>query len=229
MTKKTETVKARFQEAIEAYKKLRTFDYVAPLEEFLNKPPSEPERDRIQKSFLKGLKTRFSPESDNSLKLAFKAAHLDPQDPLDREILLRFFAAAHFPSKKETRGAKTKWTPERWNRLLSDYDQVKRNNPNLNDVEICKQIVNRFPSRYPEPPSSARGPAKDPGATVRRNLALARDPTKNTRLAELAQIFADAMRTEIHKLHPNFDLPIKKLNKRSEFLAIEWLSKGVET
>jgi len=176
MTKKTETEKARFQHAIDAYKKLRAFDYVTPLEDFLDRQPSESERDRIQKSFLKGLKTRFSPESDYSLKLAFKAAHLDPQDPLDRETLLRFFAAAHFPSKRETRGAKAKWTPERWSQLLSDYDQVKKHSPNLNDVDICKQIVKRFPSRYPKPPPSARGFAEDPGATVRRNLAPARDP-----------------------------------------------------
>jgi hypothetical protein len=226
MAKKSETVGARFQEAIDTYKKLRAFDYVTPLEEFLDKPPSEPERDRVQKSFLRGLKTRFSPESDYSLKLAFKAANLDPQDPLDREALLRCFAAAHFPSRQKTRGAKTKWTPERWSQLLSDYDQVKKDRPKLNDVDICKQIVKRFPSRYPKPPPSARGPAEDPGATVRRNLAPARDPSKNTRLAELAQIFADIMKTEIHKLDPNFDFPIQKLNKRSESLAIEWLSKA---
>jgi hypothetical protein len=44
MTKKTEPVKTRFQEAIDTYKKLRAFDYVTPLEEFLDKPPSESER-----------------------------------------------------------------------------------------------------------------------------------------------------------------------------------------
>jgi hypothetical protein len=160
-TKKTETAKARFQEAIDAYKELCSFDYVTPLEEFLDKPL--PERDRVQKSFLKGLKTRLDPEADHSLKLAFKAADLDPQDPLDREVLLRLFASAYFPRHK-TRGAKTKWTPERWSQLLSDYDQVKKDSPNLNDEKICEKIIKRFGSRYPK---------QSPG-TLRRNLASAR-------------------------------------------------------
>jgi len=222
-TKKTETVQARFQLAIKTYKQARDFDYVAPLEGFLDRKLPESECARIQKSFLK--ETICSPES---LKLAFKAAHLDPQDPLDREILLRLFAAAHFSSKRETRGAKTKWTPERWSQLLSDYNQVKKDNPNLKDEQLCKEIVKRFPSRYPKPPGSGREFAKDSGATVRRNLAYARDPSKNTLLAESIKIVADTLKTANHRLDPNFDVPIQKLNEKSKSLAIEWLSKARE-
>jgi hypothetical protein len=162
------------------------------------------------------------------VKLAFEAAGLDPRDPIAREVLLRLFARAYFPSTQKTRGPKTKWSPERWSQLLSDYDQVKKDSPRLNDVAVCKQIVKRFPSRYAKPPDSARGPAEDPGATVRRNLAHARNPTKNTRLSELARIFADLMKTEIHELDPNVDFPIQKLNQGSISLAIDWFSKAWE-
>jgi hypothetical protein len=228
MAAKKTAVKAPFQEAVDEYKKLRNFDYVTPLQDFLDEPISEDHRDRIQKSFARGLSRRFGPESDFSVKLAFEAAGLDPQDPLAREVLLRLFAMAYFPSRQKARGAKTKWTPERWSQLLSDYDQVKTNSPRLNDAAICKQIVKLFPLRYPKPSSSARRPAEDPGATVRRNLAPARDPAKNTRLAELAQTFADILKAEILKLNPKFNFPIQKLNKHSEALAVEWLSKAWE-
>jgi hypothetical protein len=220
---KTSAVEARFQEAVDTHKRLRAVDYVAPLEKFLNEPISKTARDRVQRSLFRRLQPRFSPASDHSLKLAFRAAHLDPQDPLDRETLLRFFAAAHFPSKRETRGAKTKWTPERWSQLLSDYDQVKKDNPNLKDEALCKKIVKRFPSRYPRPPDSARGFAEDTGATVRRNLAYARDPSKNTKLAELAQTYLDIAKAEIHS-----DSPIQELKAAAVSLAIQWLSKAWE-
>jgi hypothetical protein len=220
MAAKKTAVKAPFQEVVDEYKKLRDFDYVTPLQPFLDKPISERDRDRVQKSFVKGLSQRFSPESDFSVKLAFEAAGLDPQDPHAREVLLRLFAMAYFPSRQTTRGRKRAWTPERWSQLLSDYDQVKKDKPKFSDEQLCREIVKRFPSRYPKP----RPSVKDAGATVRRNLAHARNPSKNTRVAELAQLFAIAMK----KLDPNGDYPPQKLKKRSELLAIDWLSKAWE-
>jgi hypothetical protein len=227
MAVKRTAIKNPFQEVVDEYKKLQDFDYVTPLQAFLDKPISESDRDLMQKSFVKGLSQRFGPKSDFSVQLAFEAAGLDPRDPLALEVLLRLFAMAYFPSRQKTRGAKPKWTPERWSQLLSDYDQVKTEKPRLKDKQLCQTVVKRFPSRYPKPaPHSARRPAEDPGATVRRNLAHAKDPAKNTQLAELAQIYADLMKTEIQKINPNIDFPVQKLNERSISVATDWLSKA---
>jgi hypothetical protein len=103
---------------------------------------------------------------------------------------------------------------------LSDYDQVKTEKPNLRDEQLCKEILKRFPSRYPKP----RPSVKDAGATIRRNLAPARDPLKNTKVAEIAQLAVAIL----HELDPNVDFSAQKIRKQSELFAIKWLSKAWE-
>ena len=211
-TKKTETVKARFQEAIEEYKRRRDFDYVTPLQEIFGETFSKTERNRIQKSFAIQA-VSFDPESDPSVKLAFEAAELDPLDPFAWKTLFRFFAIAYFPSKPKIRGRKTEWTPERWSRLLSDYDQVKEHSPNANDTKICKRIIERFSDRY-----------GDIGAeTVRRNLAHAKNPKRNTKVVEYAGVISAIIESEMNEL--DLDLSVSEVRKRSERYAIKWLSK----
>jgi hypothetical protein len=213
MSKKTETVKARFQEAIDAYKRLRDDDYVTPLEEFLNEPISKTDRDRVQRSFLRGVKTRFSPESDHSLKLAFKAASLDPQDPLDREALLRFFAAAHFPSGQKTRGRKKRWGDQRLCRLLSDFDQVKESHPSFSDSNICEYIQKRFPDRYPMT-----------AAAIRRKLQDARNPEYNTEIDTFADIFHELVQSWLRR---HGGAPSQsEITRFSRRYAISYLSKN---
>jgi hypothetical protein len=219
--KKTEAVTARFREAVDAHKRLNDFDYVTPLERFLDAPITESDRNRVNKSFARG---RFERESESSMKLAFEEAGLDSEDPFAREVLLRLFGISYFPAKQKTRGPKRKWTPQRYSELLSDYNRVKTEKPKFNDQQICKEIAKRFPSRYPK----SRRDVKDPGATVRRNLAPARDPSKNTRVAELAEVFAAGMTSEIQKIDPNIEIPAKKVKNQSELSAIKWLSKAWE-
>jgi hypothetical protein len=210
-TKKTETVKARFQEAIARYKTLRDFDYVTPL--LLGGAVSEVDRIRIQKSFAIQAVT-FDPESDPFLKLAFEAADLDPQDPFAWKILLRLFAVAHFPSKRKTRGRKAEWTSERWCRLLSDYDQVRRENPNANDTKICEKIIKRFNARYGEIGAE----------TVRRNLAHAKNPVRNTEIAEYAEAISEIIESEMYKR--DLDFSVSEVKSRSVRHAINWFSEA---
>jgi hypothetical protein len=209
--KKTETEKARFRHAIDTYKRARAFDYVTPLEGFLDKKPSESERDHIQKSFLKG--TVFTAESDDSLKLAFKAANLDPKDPLDREALLRFFAAAHFPSSQKSRGRKKQWSDQRLCRLLSDFDQIKESRPSFSDSNICEQIKKRFPDRYPMT-----------AAAIRRKLQDARSSRYNTEIDKFAAIFRELVESGLRR--PGEDLSQSEITRFSRKYAITYLSKN---
>jgi hypothetical protein len=207
--KKTETVKARFQEAIDTYKKLRDFDYVTPLQAFLDEPISESDRNRVQKSFVKGLSERFGPEADFSLKLAFEAADLDSQDPLAREALLRLFAMAHFPSGQKNRGRRKQWDDQRLCCLLSDYDQTKQDHPSSSDQAICEYIKKRFANRYRMTISS-----------IRRKLQDARNPACNNQIDELAAIFGREFR------HHGVDWSSAKIRKQTRRCAIEYLSKA---
>jgi hypothetical protein len=203
------TAKMIFTEAVDSYRSFKNFDYVTPIQPFLDEPISESDRSRVQDSCFK---TRFDLDSNYSLKQAFEAADIDPRDPSAPEILLRLLAKAIFPQGKTTRGRKRQWTPERWTQLLSDYDQVKSDHPSVTDQRICAKLITRFPSRY----------AGIRAETVRRNLTHARDVSKNKLLADLAEQISALIKLEFPKLVP----PTSRLKVLSQKSAVRWLSKA---
>ena len=75
-------------------------------------------------------------ELDKPLVMAFAAAGLNHKNPFHWKLLLREFAIAHFLPRRGG-GAPTKWTANRYCRLLAQVHQLKLNNAHLTDKGAC--------------------------------------------------------------------------------------------
>jgi hypothetical protein len=136
---KSDTVKARFKEAIARYNELRKIDYVTPLQRFLSV-----EIDHVPPKL--SWAEVFSVEPGTPLEKAFQYAGLDPSDPYAWKLLLRIFATAHFATDRRSSKPKTKWTAWQYSRLLSDYDQTKHSmKPGVKDRAIAAVMIKKFP------------------------------------------------------------------------------------
>jgi hypothetical protein len=118
---------------------------------------------------------------DQPIHKAFQACDLDPLDPINWRKLLSHFAYAHF--YKGTRGRKRLWDTEKWCRLLSDFDQIKKRDPKRSETDICDDLLKEkaLGARYRKLNQST--------ATLRRNLQYARDPKYNELVRDLGASF----------------------------------------
>ena len=101
---------------------------------------------------------------------AFKIFGLDHRSNDDWYRLVIHLARVVFP-KPHPVGQPRKWSNERLCRLLADVAAAKRKNPDANDTAICKGLEKSWSVS---------------GATLRRQLQYARNPTLNGELASMA-------------------------------------------
>jgi len=86
-------------------------------------------------------------EHDAAMLRAFEAAGLDHRNPLDWRTLLSLFAEVHF--------GKIRTKPKKWDiahlfDVFGDYCEVKKSDPKLSDLKICKllQTDERYKRKY---------------------------------------------------------------------------------
>jgi hypothetical protein len=85
------------------------------------------------------LSPQTNPEDEIILK-AFKAHHLDWEDPFAWKQLLIILAAAHYGNKRPS-GRKPEWTIKRRTDLLIDVTKLKQEHPDWRESKICKQLA----------------------------------------------------------------------------------------
>jgi hypothetical protein len=113
--------------------------------------------------------------TDRAIEAAFRAANLDPKNPLNWRVLMEMFCWAHF-GKKGDAGAPRVWTDERYCELLHDVEEVKtKASVKLKDVGACKELRSRYKEKY----------GNLTVERLRRALREARDPNHNRRLRRL--------------------------------------------
>ena len=143
-------------------------------------------------------------ERNASLRAAFEAFGLDPNDPDNWRLLLALFAEAYFVPRRP-RGGKRVWDAGRLCQLLADFAAVKDKQENRGRPkgEIYVLVKRAFPKRY----------GKISAATIRDRLQDARNPDKNSVLgAVLGARPAD---------------PRGMTAEQKRAYAIELISKGV--
>jgi hypothetical protein len=109
--------------------------------------------------------------SDRAMLKAFEAAGLDHNDPFAWRQLLDLFSQAYFDAPGA--GRKREWPASRYNELLSDFEHVQSQHPDLKKSEdVCRRLLNREPhkSKYKEYNSAEYLAGK---------VAEARDPEQN--------------------------------------------------
>jgi hypothetical protein len=109
--------------------------------------------------------------SERPILDAFKAFGLDHRSLSDWYSLVSHLTKVLFPTPRPP-GAPRKWTDERLCQLLAEVAAAKRKHPNASDTVICKWLEKRYRSV-----SAAR---------LRRVLQDARNPARNSMLAEVA-------------------------------------------
>ena len=108
---------------------------------------------------------------DASIKAAFEAAKLDPDDPYHWRTLMHFFAWAHFGDKNR-RGAPTKWDSLHLQKLLNDFEELKSKNTAMSDDRVLSFLGKNeaYQARDGGPLSTSQ---------LRKLLKQARDPKHN--------------------------------------------------
>jgi hypothetical protein len=106
---------------------------------------------------------------------AFKAFGLDHRNDGDWHGLAIHLARVLF--QKRRRGRKRGWTDERLFQLLADVAAYKRKHPKAFDTNICRWLRRKS---YPDVSSEA----------LRRALQDARNPKRNSELAQMADLVA---------------------------------------
>jgi hypothetical protein len=94
--------------------------------------------DEARKATLT-LSPQTDPEDEIILR-AFRAQHLDWENPFAWKQLLKILADPHYGNKL-TSGRKRKWTIERRTDLLIAVIQLKQKPPNLSESKICKKLA----------------------------------------------------------------------------------------
>jgi hypothetical protein len=106
-------------------------------------------------------------EANPSLRAAFEAFGLDPRDSDNWRLLLALLAEAFFVPKRK-RGGKEVWDSRALLRLLMDFWEVKRQNPQLKSEEkLCEKLTKKKGYNDYRP------------NTLRKMLYRARDPADN--------------------------------------------------
>jgi hypothetical protein len=108
--------------------------------------------------------------SERPILDAFNAFGLDHRSLSDWYSLVSHLARVLFPTPRPP-GAPRKWTDERLCKLLADAATYKRKHPEASDTAICNWLSKKW--------------SKKPG-TLRRVLPDARNPARNSMLAERA-------------------------------------------
>src|SRR5262249_31061727 len=106
---------------------------------------------------------------------AFKAFGLDHRSNDDWYRLATHLARVLF--QKSRPGPLREWTEERLFQLLADVAAYKRKRPKAFDTDICRQLHRKS---YPDASSEA----------LRRALQDARNPKRNSELAQMAELVA---------------------------------------
>jgi hypothetical protein len=110
------------------------------------------------------------------LSRAFKAFGLDHRNNRDRYSLALHLSRVLFPGRRRP-GRPTKWTAERLFLLLAQVASYKRQRPKPADTDICRWLQTKS---YKDEKLEA----------LRRALRDARDPKRNSELAQLAELIA---------------------------------------
>ena len=106
-------------------------------------------------------------EANPSLRAAFEAFGLDPQEPENWRLLLALLAGAFFVPKRK-RGGQEVWDSRALWQLLTDFWEVKHQNPQMKSEEkLCEKLTKK--KRYNEYSRN----------TLRKMLYRARDPADN--------------------------------------------------
>jgi hypothetical protein len=107
-------------------------------------------------------------EANRSLRAAFDAFGLDPKEPENWRLLLALLAEAFFVPKRK-RGGKEVWDSHALWQLLTDFWEVKRQNPDLKSEEkLCEKLTEKKGYKGKKSPK-----------TLRKMLYRARDPADN--------------------------------------------------
>jgi hypothetical protein len=104
---------------------------------------------------------------------AFKAFGLDHRNDGDWCRLVFYLARVLFPKRRPS-GPQKKWTDKRHFQLLADVAAYKRKHPKASDAEICGWLHRKS---YPETSDG-----------LRRALQDARNPKRNSELAQMADL-----------------------------------------
>ena len=140
-----------------------------------------------------------SSERDKPVFAAFKAAGLNPDNPLHWRALVFMFSEAHFG---KARTKPQKWSPTALNGVLADYRTIKAENPGASDAQICKLLRSdpRFKRKYQHYSPDA----------LRKLLRQARSPNANILLR-----------------HPEMNDPVLQLLRHyHEQYGLEWTSES---
>jgi ribosomal protein L34E len=108
-----------------------------------------------------------------SVSRAFKAFGLDHRNNSDWYSLVARLARVLFPIRRPGR---KKWTAERLYLLLAQVAAYKRKRPKASDTAICSWLLKSYKDERLE--------------AVRRALHDARNPKRNSELAQLAEVVA---------------------------------------
>jgi hypothetical protein len=110
---------------------------------------------------------------DKPILDAFKAFGLDHRNDGDWCRLVFYLARVLFPKRRPS-GPQKKWTDKRHFQLLADVAAYKRKHPKASDAEICGWLHRKS---YPETSDG-----------LRRALQDARNPKRNSELAQMADL-----------------------------------------
>jgi hypothetical protein len=165
MAKKDDTVSKRLAEEIALAKRIK------------ENPPSPSLLDLATPDQLNELAASlWLNEKDpvfGSVSRAFKAFGLDHRNNSDWYSLVARLARVLFPIR---RPGEKKWTAERLFLLLAQVASYKRKQPKPSDTAICSWLLNSYPDETLE--------------ALRRALQDARNPKRNSELAQLADLVA---------------------------------------
>jgi hypothetical protein len=179
-------------------------------------------RAMMRKSLIADYVLTLNPSSelDKPLAAAFAAAGLDHKNPLHWKRLIREFAIAHFVPRRGG-GAPTKWTADRYCRLLGQVHHLKLKNPRLKDKPACA-ILCKLPE-YRQKSEKRLSVER-----LRRALREARNPKFNDFLSgslEQSLINARAQREQESRLwSPEIEAELRKnlVAKLIDQIATNW-------
>ena len=130
------------------------------------------------REILAGVALTLSPTSRScrSIVKAFRAADLDPRNPLSWRWLLEIFCVAYFGEAE--RGAPKKWDTARYCQLLEDFDRISAKN-HASERQIWKLLCEQPKYKMSNGKLVSRShlekmlkKAKDPGTNKRLSLGV---------------------------------------------------------
>lgn len=121
----------------------------------------------------------FDPSNlDQSIRTAFDKFKLDPRNPHNWWMLLRFFADAHFG---RSRGAPRKWSSSSLCELLRNISTTRKKRPNAKQGEVYRSLV--------KPGAPYEGKKPD---SIKHAYSIALDPRHNDILFHLVDGLKDS-------------------------------------